>query len=107
MKISQLIKDKPLLKKLFPYSINDYLSINPKNNVLEEKYGFYSSSNIQKKIKNSHLSFLDWKETSLEKRLEKMNNLSITLEKNKDLLAKVITKEMVKTNNKFKGKTHH
>lgn len=106
MKISQLIKDKPLLKRLFPFNQHDFLSINPKNNVLEEKFDFLSSSEIQKKIKNSYLSSLDWKESSLEKRLEKMNNLCITFENNKDLLAKVITKEMVKIIHNFKGKTH-
>lgn len=96
MKISHLIKDKQLAKKIFPYKVTtDYLSINPKNNVLEERFGFHSSVEIQKRIKNSYLSFLDWKETSLEKRLEKMNNLAATLENNKEVLAKVITKEMV------------
>ena len=95
MKISKLFKDKQLLKKIFPFNVTDYLSINPKNNVLEEKFGFHSSSEIQKRIKNSYTSFLDWKETPLEKRLEKMNNLADVLDKNKEVLAKVITKEMV------------
>jgi len=95
MKISHLIKDKSLIKKLFPYSINDYLSINPKNNILEERFGYHSSSHINQMIKLSHLSFLDWKETSLQKRLEKMNNLSQILQKHKEVLASVITKEMV------------
>ena len=53
MKISQLIKDKQLLKRIFPFNVTtDYLSINPKNNVLEERFGFHSSTEIQKRIKN-------------------------------------------------------
>jgi acyl-CoA reductase-like NAD-dependent aldehyde dehydrogenase len=97
MKISQLIKDKLLLKRIFPFNVTtDYLSINPKNNVLEERFGFHSSAEIQKRIKNSYLSFLDWRETPLEKRLEKMHNLAVTLENNKEVLSKVITKEMVR-----------
>ena len=95
MKISHLIKDKTLLKKLFPYNVTDYLSINPLNNVLEERFGFHSSQEIQKRIKNSYQSFLYWKETPLENRLEKMKNLTVVLENNKEVLAKVITKEMV------------
>ena len=95
MRISNIIKDKQLFKRIFPYNVTDYASINPKNNVIEERFGFHSSNEIQKQLKNSYLSFLDWKETPLEKRLEKMNNLAITLENNKETLAKVITKEMV------------
>jgi acyl-CoA reductase-like NAD-dependent aldehyde dehydrogenase len=95
MKVSHLIKDKKLLNKLFPYNVTDYLTINPKNNVLEERFGFLSSSEIQKRIKNSYSSFKDWKEISLQKRLEKMDNLAETLEKNKEVLAQVMTKEMV------------
>lgn len=95
MKISHLIKDKTLLKKLFPFNVTDYISINPSNNVLEERFGFHSSQEIKKRIKNSYQSFLNWKETPLENRLEKMNNLTVILENNKEVLAKVITKEMV------------
>jgi succinate-semialdehyde dehydrogenase/glutarate-semialdehyde dehydrogenase len=96
MKISSIIKDKKLYQNIFPYNNYDFQTINPFNNKLIKKYDFDSIEQIQTKIKNSNLIFQKWKSTSLENRLIKMKNLSITLESKKIELANLITLEMGK-----------
>lgn len=95
MKISHLIENKSLISKLIPYNFSKFQTINPQNNWKEESFGYHERSEISKRIENSHKSFNNWKNYSLEKRLEKMNNLANTLELNKEMIAKVITTEMV------------
>ena len=61
MKISKLLKDKTLLNKLFPYSNDEFLHIDPTNNKLLKRYEYDSKEILSKKLKNSQNSFLSWK----------------------------------------------
>ncbi len=86
----------PKFKKVFPYNLTDYQSINPTNNQFIKKYDTISKSKTQDIINKSQLSYLDWKNTSLETRSEKMKNLTENLKKNIDNLAQTMALEMGK-----------
>lgn len=96
MKISNIIKDKQLLKKIFPYDKNFYTSIDPINNQIIKQYDTDSSLLIQNKVKNSHFKFLDWRKKSIGYRLILMQNLAHNLNQNVKDLSETISKEMVK-----------
>ncbi len=95
MKISSIIKDKQLFRKIFPLSHLEYQTINPVNNKLIAKFDFDTEGDIRDKIALSHQSFLSWGNTPLDERLSKMKKLSLNLEKHKVDLAGLITLEMV------------
>jgi len=95
-KISNLLKDKNLVKEIFPYSVSDYQTINPLNNSLSQKFSTLSSMETSKLIQKSQLSYVEWKVTSLETRFSKFKNLAACLEKNTDKIAEMMALEMGK-----------
>ena len=76
MKISNLIKDKKLLQKLFPYGNDEFISINPINNKLIKRYEYDSSDQLEVKLKKSQSYFHYWNEKGLDYRLDKMQNMA-------------------------------
>ncbi len=60
-----------------------------------KKFDFDTDNDIREKIRTSHETFLNWKNKSLEERLNKIENLSKNLDKHKINLANLITLEMV------------
>jgi acyl-CoA reductase-like NAD-dependent aldehyde dehydrogenase len=95
MKISKIIKNTNLLKKIFPYNPTDFQTIDPVNNKFIKRYDSDTKDKIKEKIENSQKSFQEWRKKNIDQRLEKFKNLATNLEKNKDELSKIITLEMV------------
>lgn len=95
MKISSILKDKQLYRKIFPYNHLEFQTINPMNNKLIAKFDYDTDADIQDKIASTHQGFLSWRNTPLEARLHKMKILGKNLEKHKIDLAGLITLEMV------------
>lgn len=96
MKISNLIKDKNLVKQIFPYGVDQFASISPVNNKLLKLYEYDDENTMKQKVKNSHLNFKDWRDKGLDYRLDKMKNMMQNLEKSKQQLSMMISKEMGK-----------
>lgn len=95
MKVSSLIKNKDLLKKIFPYDQTKFLTINPFNNEKLAEFPYDTNEQTNKIINSSFEAYKLWKNISLDKRLEKMENLSNSFIKHKENLAQLITLEMV------------
>jgi succinate-semialdehyde dehydrogenase/glutarate-semialdehyde dehydrogenase len=103
MKISSLIRDRNLLHKIFPYGVDEFITINPVNNKFIKKYSYDTPDQLEQKLINSESYFRHWNEKGLDYRLDKMNNMTKELEKNKEDLAKTISIEMGKPINESKG----
>jgi len=71
-------------------------SINPANGKLVKKYNSYTEAEIDKKIKQTHKAWLNWKETKPQERNLLLNNLADILKQRKEELAKLMALEMGK-----------
>ncbi len=71
-------------------------TLNPYTEKIEKTYKIISSKTINLKIKKSHIAQTFWKNKSIKYRASLMIKLSKLLLKNKNIYAKVITKEMGK-----------
>lgn len=71
-------------------------SINPFDGKTIQTYKEHSLTESNKKIEQTHKSWLKWKGTSFKERAELMNNLAKVLKSKKEELAKLMTIEMGK-----------
>lgn len=95
MKISKIINNQALHKRIFPYGSTEFRSINPYNNKLIKEFDVYPEEKIEKILENSNKAYDTWRKKSLKERLEHMKKLADQFEKHKEELGKLITMESV------------
>ena len=73
--------------------MSDITTINPATGEQVATYDYMNTEQINKIIDESHKAFLQWRETSLEERVEVIRSIADSLMKHKDELAKLMTEE--------------
>ena len=71
-------------------------TIDPSSGLLITEYNYYSSKRVFSIIDDVHSSSLEWREENLASRIECISRLGNSLEKNREELATLVTKEMGK-----------
>src|SRR4051812_20805789 len=74
----------------------DIISVNPANGKNLKKYKAHTTQQVEKKIAQTHKTWLSWKTTSFAERATLLNKLAEVLQSRKDELAKLMALEMGK-----------
>ncbi len=74
----------------------EIISINPANGKALKKYKAHTAKQVEKKITQTHKTWLNWKTTSFDERAQLLNKLSTVLNKRKEELARLMALEMGK-----------
>jgi acyl-CoA reductase-like NAD-dependent aldehyde dehydrogenase len=73
-----------------------FSTINPATGEQIERFSFFSSAETEGVLVRADKTFQSFRKLSVHRRAQLLSNLAVTLRKNKDQLAKVITTEMGK-----------
>lgn len=72
-------------------------SVNPFNNQVIREFELWNDKEIEHALERSSLAFFNWRQAALHERLERIQRLSATLDRNKKKYSEIITDEMGKT----------
>lgn len=95
MRVSKIMNNKSLQKKIFPHLSTEFKTINPTNNKFLKEFETFSPEKIENVLESSLKAYESWRKVPLKDRLKKMEKLIDKFEAHKDELGKLITLESV------------